>query len=88
MADVLVSVDHEDGAAGIVLEEGEHWLCAYLPRDGWTRVDVYDWAVHGLTGDRTAERGVLPRGAVGAEVVDRTGTRRMAAVNRGAWVIV
>jgi hypothetical protein len=87
MADVLVTVDHEDGVAGVVLEDGEHWLSGYVG-DGGTLVDVYGWAVHGLTGDRTAEGGVLPPVAVGAEVVDRTGTRRMAVVGRGAWVIV
>src|SRR5205823_1042714 len=38
--------------------------------------------------DRTAEGGVLPAGATGAEVLDRAGGRRNAVVGGGAWVIV
>jgi hypothetical protein len=85
---VLVSVDHADGAAGVVLEGGEYWLAGYLDDCAGTRVDASHWAVHGLAGDRTAEGGVLPVGAVGAEALDRAGGRMPAAVGGRACVIV
>jgi hypothetical protein len=41
-----------------------------------------------LTGERSAEGGLLPPNAVNAEVVDRAGRRHRATSANGAWVIV
>ena len=40
------------------------------------------------TGQRSAEGGLLPPGAVSADVVYRSGRRHRAACKAGAWVIV
>lgn len=88
VSEVLVSVDHEDGAAGVLRDARGHWLYGYLGGRGGTGVDQYRGAVEGLIGDRTAEGGLLPPGAVGAEVVSRAGQRLQAAAARGAWVVV
>ena len=47
-----------------------------------TVVDGYSSAVEGLTGERSAEGGLLPHGAVGAEVVDRADRRHRATTVR------
>jgi hypothetical protein len=86
--EVLVSVGHVDGTAAVVLEEGMAWLSGYLEEGGATGLEDFGPAVAGLTAERTVEGGLLPPGAVSAEVVDRSGERRAAVVANGAWVIV
>ena len=51
-------------------------------------LDGYWSSMEGLIGERSAEAGLLPPGAVGAELVDRSGRRHHAASAKGAWVIV
>ena len=86
-SDVLVSVAHADGVAGVVRCGGRMWLAGYLG-GGATGLESYWSSVEGLTGKRSAEGGMLPPGAVGAEVVDRSGRRHRAICANGAWVIV
>jgi hypothetical protein len=84
---VLVSVEHDDGVAGIVRYGELACLSGYLG-DAETVLDWYWSSMAGLTGERSAEGGLLPPGAVDAEVVDRAGRRHRAASATGAWVIV
>jgi hypothetical protein len=85
--EVLVSVEHEDGVAAVV-RSGE-WVClsGYLGH-AKTVLDGYESSMEGLTGERSAEGGLLPPGAVGAEVVDRAGRRHRPTCAAGAWVLV
>jgi hypothetical protein len=85
--EVLISVEHDDGVAGIVRDGGFTWLSGYLG-EGATRLDGHWSSMEGLTGERSVEGGMLPPGAVDAEVLDRAGRRRRPASANGAWVIV
>jgi hypothetical protein len=85
--EVLVSIEHDDGVAGILRYGELACLSGYLG-DGGTVLDGYWSSMEGLTGERSAEGGLLPPGAVGAEVVDRSGRRHRAASATGAWLIV
>lgn len=85
--EVLVSVEHDDGVAGIARCGDLACLAGYLGEAG-TVLEGYWSAMEGLTGQRSAEGGLLPPGAVNAEVVDRSGRRHRAACAAGAWVIV
>lgn len=86
--EVLVSVEHADGEAGVLRDGEDYCLSGYLSDGGWTLLSEYWSSMEGLTGDRSVEGGRLPPGAVGAEVVDRSGRRHVAASSNGAWVIV
>lgn len=85
--EVLVSVEHADGVAGIVRCGDLAWLSGHLG-EGATGLDGHFSSMEGLVGERSAEGGLLPPGAVDAEVVDRSGRRHRAASASGAWVIV
>jgi hypothetical protein len=87
VTEVLVSVEHADGVAAVVRTRRRVELAGRLPRTGAV-VDDDEPAIEGLAGDRTAVGGLLPGGAVGAEVVDDAGARHTAAAANGAWVIV
>jgi len=84
---VLLSVEHDDGVAGIVRHGELACLSGYLG-EGETVLDGYWSSMEGLTRERSAEGGLLPPGAVGAEVVDRSGRRHRAVCATGAWMIV
>jgi hypothetical protein len=85
--EVLVSIQHDDGVAAIVRDGESVCLSGYLGH-AKTVLDGYSSSMEGLTSERSAEGGLLPPGAVGAEVVDRSGRRHGAACAAGAWVIV
>ena len=85
--EVLVAVEHADGVAGVVRYGELVCLSGYLG-EAETVLDGYWSAMEGLTGERSAEGGLLPPDAVDAEVVDRSGRRHRAASATGAWVIV
>jgi hypothetical protein len=85
--EVLVAVEHDDGVAGIVRHGQFMCLSGYLGQ-AKTVLDGYESSMEGLTNERSAEGGLLPPGAVGAEVVDRSGRRHPAACANGAWLIV
>jgi hypothetical protein len=86
--EILVSAEHADGEAGILRADEGCCLCGYLPDGAWTLLREYWSSMEGLTGDRSAEGGMLPPGAVGAEFVDRAGRRHLTSSGNGAWVIV
>jgi hypothetical protein len=86
-SEVLVSVEHDDGVAGIVSCGELAFVSGYLGTGG-TGLDGYRSSMAGLTGERSVEGGYLPPGAVEAEVVDRSGRRHRAACAAGAWIIV
>jgi hypothetical protein len=87
--EVLVSVPTGDGIAGVLRDEdGAVWLSWRIDGLGGPRLDDYRPSHVGLGDDRTLIGGRLPRGAVGAEVVDDAGRRIAAAVGGGAWAAV
>lgn len=86
-SEVLVTFRHASGTAAVVRDGDVICLSGYLGEDE-TVVDVVSQAMSGLLHDQSAEGGLLPSGAVGAEVVDRAGRRHRAAAANGAWVIV
>ena len=87
--EVLVSVQHDDRVAGIVRDGDLVCLSGYLGESDCTTVLEGYWSsMEGLTGERSVEGGLLPPGAVGAEVVARSGRRHRAMSATGAWVIV
>ncbi len=89
VADVLVSLELDDGAAGVVRDrEGHLWLSYSLERVSGTGLDDYQPRHQGLEGDRTLIGGRLPPGAVIAEVVDDAGERHLAAAANEAWIAV
>jgi hypothetical protein len=85
--EILVSVEHDDGLAAIVRNGPIVCLSGYLGQ-AKTVLDGYWSSMEGLRRGRSAEGGLLPPGAVGAEVVDRSGRRRRADCATGAWIIV
>jgi hypothetical protein len=85
--EVLVSVEHGDGVAAIV-RSGELVCLSGNLGHAKTVLDGYSSSMQGLTGERSAEGGLLPPGAVRAEVVDRAGRRHFATCAAGAWIIV
>lgn len=58
--DVLVSVEHADGIAGVVRNGELACLSGYLEEGPRTVLDGYWSAMEGLTGERSAEGGFLP----------------------------
>lgn len=87
MREVLVQVEHADGTAAVVRDEGMLWLTGILGRGG-TGLEHGRPVVEGLPDDRTVQGGELPPGAVAVEVVDDAGVRHAAAVGNGAWIVV
>ena len=63
--DVLVSVEHDDGVAGIV-DHGEFACLSGCLGEAQTVLRGYFSSMEGLTGERSAEGGLLAPGAVGA----------------------
>jgi len=87
--DVLVSVQTNDGLAGVLRDEhGAMWLSWRIDGLGGPRLDDYRPDHLGLPDDRTLLGGRLPPGAVGAEAVDDAGQRITAVAGEGAWVAV
>lgn len=86
----LLTLEHEDGTAGVVREpDGACWLTGYLEDGGGTGIDETGRGeIEGLTEDRTVQGGLLPAGAAGVEVVDPAGARRQAVTGGGAWLVV
>ncbi|MFZ0973423.1 MAG: hypothetical protein WAN22_14435 [Solirubrobacteraceae bacterium] len=70
--DVLVSVEHDDGVAGIV-DHGEFACLSGCLGEAQTVLRGYFSSMEGLTGERSAEGGLLAPGAVGAERVPEVG---------------
>jgi hypothetical protein len=87
VTEVLVSVEHADGAAAIVRDGRGMWLAGRADQPS-VLIDDARPRIEGLAGDRTAQGGRLPPGAVGAEVVDHAGARHPAAAANGAWIVV
>ncbi len=87
--DVLVSVQTNDGHAGVLRDQdGAIWLSWRIDSLGGPRLDDHRPDHLGLPDDRTLIGGRLPRGAVGAEAVDDVGRRITAAAGEGAWIAV
>lgn len=87
--EVLVSIEHGDLRAGVLRDRnGTCWLSCSLQRASGPRLDDTRPRSRGLSEDRTLIGGLLPAGAVRAEVVDARGERHVAAVGDGAWVAV
>jgi hypothetical protein len=87
--DVLVSVQTNDGSAGVLRDEdGAMWLSWRIDGLGGPRLDDYRPDHLGLPDDQTLIGGRLPPGAVGAEVVDDAGRRITAVAGGGAWIAV
>jgi hypothetical protein len=84
--EILVSFSHADGTASVFHDQDGAWLAGVA--EGGSRLEGYRPAVEGLARDRTVQGGLLPPGAVAAEVIDETGARHRAAAENGAWVIV
>jgi ribosomal protein L37E len=78
-----MAVEHHGGVAGIVPHGQFVCLSGYLGQ-AKTVLDGFWSSMEGLTSERSAEGGLLPPGAVGAEV----GRRHPAACATGAWLIV
>jgi hypothetical protein len=87
MDEVLVSMEHAHGVAAVVRTRRGVELAGRMPRMD-ALVDGDGPAIVGFDGDWTAIGGLLPPGAMGAEVVDDAGARHAAAAANGAWVIV
>lgn len=87
--DVLVSVQTNDGHAGVLRDQdGAIWLSWRIDSLGGPRLDDYRPDHLGLPDDRTLIGGRLPPGAVGAEAVDDAGRRITAVAGEGAWIAV
>jgi hypothetical protein len=86
---VLVSVEHDGARMGVVRDgDGSAWLAHTTERACGTRLDECRPYEAGLADDCTLLGGLLPRGAVSAEVVDDAGERHAAAAANGAYVTV
>jgi hypothetical protein len=87
--EVLVSVQTDDGLAGVLRDEdGAMWLSWRTDSLGGPRLDDFRPDHLGLPDDRTLIGGRLPLGAVGAEAVDDAGRRITAVAGGGAWIAV
>ena len=87
--DVLVSVQTNDGHAGVLRDQGGAiWLSWRIDSLGGPRLDDYRPDHLGLPYYLTPIGGRLPPGAVGAEAVDDAGWRITAVTGEGAWIAV
>ena len=86
--EILVTVKHPGGSAGVVRSGRHLWLSDEVARGPVTRLDDHVPRIVGLAGDRTLQGGLLPEGAVTALVTDDGGERRLAGAGGGAWAIV
>jgi hypothetical protein len=86
---VLVSVEHDGESVGVLRDRvGSAWLSDSTERICGPRLDDFRPELIGLADDRTLIGGLLPPGAISAEVVDDTGERHVAAAANGAYVTV
>jgi hypothetical protein len=77
--EVLVSLEHDDGTAGVARGgDGSLSLSGYLGRGG-TGLSDYRPVTVGLSGDRVVQGGPLPDGAVAVEIIDDPAKRQRAA---------
>jgi hypothetical protein len=84
---VLVSIEHAGERFGVVRDRaGSAWLSDSTKRICGPRLDDFLPELIGLADDRTLIGGLLPPGAVSAEVVDDAGERHQAVTANGAYV--
>jgi hypothetical protein len=85
----LVFVEHDGESVGVVRDRaGVAWLSDSTERVCGPRLDDLRPEHVGLADDRMLIGGLLPPGAVSAEVVDDAGERHVAAAANGAYVTV
>lgn len=85
---VLVTVEHADGTAGVVVRGNEMpWLTGDVARGPSTGLQGTRMSMKGLR-DGSLYGGMLPQGASGARVRDLAGRTHVPAVGGGAWVMV
>ncbi len=85
--EVLVTIEHADGMAGVVREAGLPWLSGDVSRGPSTGLERTRAGMEGLR-DGSLHGGMLPQGASGARVRDGAGNTHTPAVGGGAWVLV
>jgi hypothetical protein len=86
---VLVSIELAGESFGVVRDHaGSAWLSDSTERIGGPRLDDFLPELIGLADDHTLIGGLLPPGAVSAEVVDDAGERHQAVAANGAYVTV
>lgn len=87
--EVLLSIEHQDGSVGIVVdaEAGELWLSGDC-EGGGTMLAGHEPTVERLEEDTIVVGGRLPPGAVEATVIDPRGDELRAAVANGVWVTI
>jgi hypothetical protein len=85
--EILVTIMHADGTAGVVRDNGRPWLTGDVSRGPSTGLRGTRAGMEGLR-DGSLHGGMLPRGASGARVRDGAGNTHTPAVGGGAWVLV
>lgn len=85
--EILVTVEHGDGTAGVVRENDMPWLTGDVSRGPGTGMEGARAGMEGLR-DGSLHGGMLPQGASGARVRDAAGNTHTPAVGGGAWVLV
>lgn len=86
---VLVELEHKQGVAAVIRDDdGEVWLTNDVGSDFATGILDQRPEIQVLEGELTLQGGLLPQGAVGAEVVDDAGRRQKASAANGAWLVL
>jgi hypothetical protein len=84
--EVLVSVDHADGTAAVMVDDEGVSLSGYADEGSGTFIEDYQPVREGLTRRRMVYGGLLPPGATAVALLDATGAEHPAAVAKGAWI--
>jgi hypothetical protein len=87
--EVLVAVEYGNGRGGVVRDDdGQIWLSCSVDRIGGLRLCDCRPAYLVLDDKRILHGGLLPSGAISAEVVNDQGRRVSAVAANGAWAVV
>lgn len=85
--EVLVSVDHADGTAALMVDDEGISLSGYANKGGGTLLTDFQPRREGLRRRRMVYGGLLPPGAASVVLIDAAG-EHPATVANGAWVRV
>jgi hypothetical protein len=83
---ILVALDPEAGSACIGREASSGTLLLAPDREKAAGMPLEGFEPAG-SGDRALAGGVLPPGAVKAELIDKRGTAHAASCANGAWIV-
>lgn len=86
---MLITVGYRGRRIGVLRDrEGRSWLSSAIHQGAGARLDGWQPARQALPGGASVVGGLLPPGAVTAEVIDDAGRRQSTAVANGAYVAV